>query len=324
MLAVARDVVSPPTYLAGVDLAAPGSADFSAIVFSRRETDGALEVLGRVVTPDRAFVAELARRWNEGEPDTSGDTGPSTATNPPAVREVVALVRVSTAKQDPVAQRRAIEKWSEATATPIARWIDEGEVSGALDEDDRPGLAALMAAVRRGEVGTLVVAEWSRLGRDTISQLMRALEMQRKAVRVVVLDDARCYDLDDPDDLLLFFLLCWKSHRERIDTGKRTKRKMEQLVADAAKTGRPHHIGNPGYQWTPEQDAELLRLADEMQMTALEIAMSGIAVVRRRRVDADGRLCVVSKQPRAGYALIAGPPSETSVKDRLRELRRSR
>ena len=315
--------MSPPTYLASVDLAEPGSLDFSAIVFQRLKPDRSHEVLGRLVTPDRAFIAELAQRWYRGEPDSSGDTGQEPAPNPPAAREVVALVRVSTSKQDPVAQRRAIEKWSDGTGTPIARWFDEGEVSGALDEERRPVLAQLMAAVRRGEVGTLVVAEWSRLGRDTITQLLRALELQRNDVRVVVLDDARRYDLDDPDDLLMFFLLVWKDHRARVDTGKRTKRKMEQLVSDAEKTGRPHHIGTPRCEWTPEQDAEMLRLSDEMKLTALEIATSGLLVARRRRVDADGRLCAVSGKPCAGFAMIQSAPSATSVKARLRELRRT-
>jgi len=315
--------MTAPTYIASVDLAEASSLDFSAIVFQRLEPDRTHEVLGRIVTPDREFIRELSDRWYRGEADSSGDTGQEPATNPPAAREVVALVRVSTSKQDPVAQRRAIEKWSESTGTPIERWIDEGEVSGALDEEDRPGLAQLMEAARRGAVGTLVVAEWSRLGRDTITQLGRAIELQRKEVRVVVLDDARRYDLDDPDDLLMFFILVWKDHRARVDTGKRTKRKMEQIVADAAKAGRPHHIGNPSCQWTPEQDAEILRLSDEMKLTALEIATSGILVQRRRRVDADGRLCVVSKKPCAGFAMIESPPSATSVKDRLRELRRN-
>lgn len=185
-----------------------------------------------------------------------------------------ALIRVSTEKQDPSSQRRAIEEWSLREGVVIDEWIDEGSISGALNEDKRPQLAALMTSVRRRCVQTLVITEWSRLGRDARYQVMRALELQTCGVRVIALDDAREYDLDDPDDLILFFLNVWKDHKSRIDTRRRTIRGVSGGTRDGRRLSvNGNVLGPPRLTLDPVTMGEVRARRDEGE-TIEEIARS--------------------------------------------------
>lgn len=234
--------------------------------------------------------------------------------------QTAALVRVSTELQNPESQRAAIIAAAARDGVTIDRWFDEGNVSGALDESARPVLAEFMAAVRAGEIETLLISEWSRLGRDALGQLQRALELQRAGVRVVALDDRKTYDLDDPDDLLLFFILCWKDHRSRVDTKRRTKAAFHRV--DGVTVSRRHgkKSGAPGFTWSPNVDAELLALSAR-GMSAQEIAESGVRVHRRRAVDADGRLAAATGNATVGFHDVLEAPRATAVKTRIRYLR---
>ena len=79
-------------------------------------------------------------------------------------RPVVAYLRVSTEKQDLESQWMTIEAWARAGGVSIdERVIEEEPVSGA--EDSRPKFQELWQRVRDGKVGTIVVAELSRLSR---------------------------------------------------------------------------------------------------------------------------------------------------------------
>lgn len=79
-------------------------------------------------------------------------------------RPVVAYLRVSTEKQDLESQWMTIEAWAKSKSISIdERIIEEEPVSGA--EDNRPKFQELWQRVREGKVGTIVVAELSRLSR---------------------------------------------------------------------------------------------------------------------------------------------------------------
>jgi len=79
-------------------------------------------------------------------------------------RPVVAYLRVSTEKQDLESQWMTIEAWARSRGITIdERIIEEEPVSGA--EDNRPKFQELWQRVKEGKVGTIVVAELSRLSR---------------------------------------------------------------------------------------------------------------------------------------------------------------
>jgi len=79
-------------------------------------------------------------------------------------RHIVAYLRVSTEKQDLESQWMTIEAWAKSRGVSIdERVVEEEPVSGA--EDQRLKFQELWERVRRGKVGTIVVAELSRLSR---------------------------------------------------------------------------------------------------------------------------------------------------------------
>ncbi len=79
-------------------------------------------------------------------------------------RPVVAYLRVSTVKQDLESQWMTIEAWAKSKNIIIdERIIEEEPISGA--EDRRPKFQELWRRVKEGKVGTIVVAELSRLSR---------------------------------------------------------------------------------------------------------------------------------------------------------------
>jgi len=78
-------------------------------------------------------------------------------------RPVVAYIRVSTEKQDLESQWMTLEAWSKSRGVVIDERLIEEPASGA--EDDRPKFQELWQRVRERKVGTVVVAELSRLSR---------------------------------------------------------------------------------------------------------------------------------------------------------------
>ena len=79
-------------------------------------------------------------------------------------RPIVAYLRVSTEKQDLESQWMTIEAWAKSKGINIdERIVEEEPVSGR--EDQRPKFQELWQRVRERKVGTIVVAELSRLSR---------------------------------------------------------------------------------------------------------------------------------------------------------------
>lgn len=79
-------------------------------------------------------------------------------------RPVVAYLRVSTGKQDLESQWMTIEAWAKSRSISIdERIVEEEPISGAKDQ--RPKFQELWKRVKQGRIGTIVVAELSRLSR---------------------------------------------------------------------------------------------------------------------------------------------------------------
>lgn len=79
-------------------------------------------------------------------------------------RPIVAYLRVSTDKQDLSSQLMTIEAWANTHKVSIdERLVEEEAISGK--EDQRPRFQELWRMVKEKRVGTIVVAELSRLSR---------------------------------------------------------------------------------------------------------------------------------------------------------------
>ncbi len=117
--------------------------------------------------------------------------------------QLVAYVRTSTANagngDSPAAQEDACRAWATGQGLGVvAVHVDRG-LSGKLGPDDRPGLAAALVAVERGDADGLVVHRLDRLARELHVQeaaLARAWEAGGRVFEAVEGEVPR----DDPDD----------------------------------------------------------------------------------------------------------------------------
>jgi len=87
-----------------------------------------------------------------------------------AVRRVVGYCRVSTAEQSDSgygleAQRQAIVDYCRAAGYELVDLFEDAGLSGTLDAAQRPGLAAVLAAVDAGDIDGVVVKALDRIGR---------------------------------------------------------------------------------------------------------------------------------------------------------------
>lgn len=147
----------------------------------------------------------------------------------------IAYTRVSTDQQAEsgaglAAQAAAIASYAaKAGLTITASYSDDG-ISGAADLDGRPGLAAAVAAIRKGDV--LLVAKRDRLGRDVL--LVSTIErmVTRKGAAVVSADGAG--NGSSPADQFMRHMLDAASEFERGLIRSRTR----QAMASMRKAGR--------------------------------------------------------------------------------------
>ncbi len=105
---------------------------------------------------------------------------------------LAAYTRVSTAAQAASglgleAQRRAIAEVAEGGSFAVSVWHEDAGRSGASMER-RSGLQGVLADVKAGRVGGLVVAKIDRLGRSSADVLGLVERAQREGWRLVALD----------------------------------------------------------------------------------------------------------------------------------------
>ena len=172
-------------------------------------------------------------------------------------RPVVAYLRVSTGRQDLESQWMTIEAWSKSSGVPIdERIVEEEPISGA--EDRRPRFLELWGRVRRGMVGTVVVAELSRLSRRMRTLVNFLYDCFERGVVVVSvregwLEEAMRSEIVRPIIVAVFATL-YELERKMIS--ERTKAGLARARARGKHIGRKPKLGDRDVK-------ELLRLYEE-------------------------------------------------------------
>ncbi len=112
---------------------------------------------------------------------------PARRRHPADPTRAIALVRVSTEKQDlsPAAQVRAINAFAKANGLTVAKVFEEIGVSGGAAIEDRPVLLEAVDAVRTHNAAVFVVAKRDRLARDVVAAglITRLVERNGGVVR---------------------------------------------------------------------------------------------------------------------------------------------
>jgi DNA invertase Pin-like site-specific DNA recombinase len=103
----------------------------------------------------------------------------------------IAYVRCSTDSQADsgagiAAQTAAIAAYAKRAGLTITGTFEDAGISGAASLEDRPGLVAAIASLRRGDV--LLVAKRDRLGRDVLNVMMAEKVIAKRGASVASAD----------------------------------------------------------------------------------------------------------------------------------------
>lgn len=158
-------------------------------------------------------------------------------------RPIIVYLRVSTGKQDLESQWATIDTWCKINGVTIdERIIEEEPASGK--EDDRSGFQELWRRVKEGKVGTVVVAELSRLSRNMrtlVNFIYDCLEggVTVASIREGWLEEALRNELVRPIIIAVFSTL-YELERKMIS--ERTKAGIMRARAHGKRIGRPHRL----------------------------------------------------------------------------------
>ena len=142
--------------------------------------------------------------------------------------------RVSTTDQDPTAQLEQLRTYCGARGWGIHEYVDHG-VSGAKER--RPGLDALLQAVRRRTVDVVVCTKLDRLARSLEQLVALGKEFKTLGVELVVLDQA--LDTTTSAGKALFGMLAVFAEFERDLIRERVIAGIQRAKALGKRLGRP-------------------------------------------------------------------------------------
>jgi DNA invertase Pin-like site-specific DNA recombinase len=193
-------------------------------------------------------------------------------------QRVVGYVRVSSDDQrlGPDAQRVALEQWCAAHGGQLVLTCTDRGVSGGAPLDQRPGLLAALAAIKRFAAGVLLVAKRDRLARDTLVAAMVERLVERAGARVCAADGMAAGD--GPEALLMRRIVDAFAEYERLTIQARTK------AALAVKRSRRERISRePPYGWRLSSDGNHIEPEPREQATvalAQKLRRSGMSLRR--------------------------------------------
>jgi DNA invertase Pin-like site-specific DNA recombinase len=173
-----------------------------------------------------------------------------------------AYIRVSTDSQADsgaglAAQRAAIEVFAKRAGITITSWHEDAGVSGAAGIEARPGLAAAIASLRKGD--TLIVAKRDRVARDTFLSAVIERAVTRKGAAIVSADGVG--NGNDAADAFMRQVMSAAAEFERGLIRQRTK------AAMAAKRKAGERCGQVPFGWCLGEDGStLVPVAEEQRV----------------------------------------------------------
>lgn len=175
----------------------------------------------------------------------------------------IGYVRVSTDGQAEsgaglAAQRAAIETFAKRHGLTITAWHEDAGVSGAAAIEDRPGLMAALAGLRRGSV--LIVAKRDRIARDTLTAL--TIERTVNRLRASIMSADGVGNGDEAADLFMRSIMDAAAAFERGLIKQRTR------AALAAKRRAGERTGEVPFGWTLGDDGRLVEVEAEQLVLA--------------------------------------------------------
>lgn len=197
--------------------------------------------------------------------------------------------RVSTVDQNPRAARKELKAAARRHGFRVTLEVQE---TGSGANNNRPGLAKVLSAARRGQLDAVLVWKLDRWGRSALDLLANIRELEGAGVRFISITQGIDIRPDgDAMGRLMLTMLSAVAEFERDLISERTKLGLERARRAGARIGRPSVPRPPtrkvrslragGYTWS--------EVADELECTvwaARQAAKSGGA---KRRPRASGK-----------------------------------
>ncbi|MBP0938722.1 recombinase family protein [Pseudomonas alliivorans] len=182
----------------------------------------------------------------------------------------IGYVRVSTHDQSVDAQKHGL-----SDTYNVEEWYEDSGVSGAVKALDRPGFAALVAYVRRGD--TLVVSAVDRLGRDTLDVLNTVEVLQAKGVSIISKREG--FDLGTPMGKAMLTMLAAVAELERSNIKARQMAGIERAKAEGKALGREKVIDDAQVSaWRVVQGASIKATAEHFSISVASVKRACAAV----------------------------------------------
>lgn len=181
---------------------------------------------------------------------------------------VTIYTRVSTDEQAATglglaAQMAACESFTSKAGHTITGVFTDAGISGAASLEDRPGLMAAIAGLRRGDA--LVIAKRCRLGRDQMAILMIEKAVSRKGAVILSADGVG--NTDDPTGQLMKGIVDQFGIYERAMIRSRTK------AALAAKRRAGELAGEVPFGWMADDTGKLFAVPAEQAILRIIVEL---------------------------------------------------
>lgn len=192
---------------------------------------------------------------------------------PMIARQVRAAIYLRVSTTDQATEGNGLEAQRHGTMaaavvkgwTPVCEFEDAG-ISGSLGEADRPGLAALLAAVEAGEVNAVIVSALDRLGRSTSKTIELVKRLQAAGCELISCRES--LDTATPAGWFMLTVFAALAQMERdVIVGRTTAGRNVRGSRDGERGGRLPL----GYR----------RIFRDGKAVGVEVDQEGAAVVRR-------------------------------------------
>jgi DNA invertase Pin-like site-specific DNA recombinase len=189
----------------------------------------------------------------------------------------IAYIRVSSEQQVEsgaglAAQRQAIEAFAKRNGLTITAWHEDAAVSGAASIEDRPGLMAALAGLRRGDA--LVIAKRDRIARDTLMALTIERTVTKRKASILSADGVG--NGTGAADEFMSSIMDAAAAFERGLIRQRTR------AAMSAKRKAGERTGEVPFGWNLGADGRLVENAAEQKVLADIVACRNAGMSLRR------------------------------------------
>ena len=200
--------------------------------------------------------------------------------------KAIGYCRVSTDNQNGAdsfgleTQRDSIMKYCAANGLELVQIYEDPALSGSLPPMERPGLHALLEALKADEIEKVVVTRLDRLARDTMLSLWLMKEIRKLGAELVSIAEPGCWE--DPTQKLLLTMVAAFAEFEkslitsRLSSGRKTKARQGGYAGGKAPIGYRAERGGKALI-LDEEKASTVKRVFELKETMPDAPLQKIA-----------------------------------------------